>query len=392
MCLNPIRVPIKKYGRTIGYNQFGCGKCHECLGRKVNSYVQKYYREAHFRKSMHFVTLTYDNEHLPVSVCPVYYHEPSESFVPLSKPFFDKEVGLSAYLHCARVDSVPNDHRWTVRCGDVDSVIAPSLKRDDVRLWLKEFRNNNPDLRFSFSFIGEYGKHGRPHYHGCCFGLSNDNVRRLVDTWNRGFTLVKPIPLLAHNSKDDVVSVARYVAKYMHKGSFDDDKVLHGYVEYPRVFSSTHLGDGDNINNLRDWYLGKDQFPNVSIHDKTFSESYLNLVESRLQSFLLGNKRQTLSPWFTKKFLKYEYINPLTKKKYPKSSNLALVLNKRLQDRLTADSERQYNELQEMYGKVNETEFRSALKSFIDSEEILHETKSGSYDRDRKKSFSKSKL
>ena len=55
MCVNP----------RFGYP---CGRCHECLAMKVNSYVQKYFLEASARKSMHFFTLTYDNEHLPFKV------------------------------------------------------------------------------------------------------------------------------------------------------------------------------------------------------------------------------------------------------------------------------------------------------------------------------------
>ena len=62
MCTSPI---IMKRGEEVV--QFACGRCHECLSLRTTNYVQKYFREAHFRKSLHFVTLTYDPEHLPLN-------------------------------------------------------------------------------------------------------------------------------------------------------------------------------------------------------------------------------------------------------------------------------------------------------------------------------------
>ena len=45
-----------------------CGKCVQCLKRRQASIASRCVSEAQSKGSMHFLTLTYSNEYLPISV------------------------------------------------------------------------------------------------------------------------------------------------------------------------------------------------------------------------------------------------------------------------------------------------------------------------------------
>ena len=374
MCVNP------KYG-------YPCGRCHECLARKTDSYIQKYFLEALSRKSMHFFTLTYDNEHLPFKVWDFACGE--HNFLVS----FNKSA--SAFMRSAYFsDSACSEHCPIPFSLDGDPYLAvPSLQRHDVVKWLKTFRKTH-NFDFSYSFIGEYGKKGRPHYHGVVFGLDDDGAHLLSKSWKNGFTLVKSVPLVSVPGTSDVVSVSRYVAKYMHKGSFDDPKVLDGLVELPRVVSSLGLGS-KSFDNMRDWYLGKDIYPDVDIMDKSFSDEYLDLVESRMTIFDIGSKKQYLSKFFKDKILKYDYTNPLSHETYKKSSNLSLALASRVQMRLKTRFEEKYSALLdsvECQQGLSEADVAAKISRFVDSERIAREDKERNSAAIHRKSLSKSKL
>lgn len=60
-------------GDTKGSMLVPCGKCSACLRRKQNDYVVALYRTAQKMGNVHFLTLTYDNEHVPLFVTDLVY-------------------------------------------------------------------------------------------------------------------------------------------------------------------------------------------------------------------------------------------------------------------------------------------------------------------------------
>lgn len=133
-----------------------------------------------------FLTLTYDEDHLPVS----------------------------------RVVTTPDDD------GCVDSMWCPSLRKRDLQLFFKRLRKKCG--KFRYFCCGEYGaKYGRPHYHCIIFGLtlsdlelySNKNGVQLYtsamlsDTWSAGNVIF---------SRYEYATGA-YVAKYVSKNMMDCD-------------------------------------------------------------------------------------------------------------------------------------------------------------------------
>jgi len=93
--------------------QLPCGKCAFCIQKTINAWVLRLSHEMEVSTSAFFLTLTYDDEHLPE----------------------DEE-----------------------------------LSKRDLQLFIKRLRKKNPGIRY-FA-IGEYGtERGRPHYHAVIFNL-----------------------------------------------------------------------------------------------------------------------------------------------------------------------------------------------------------------------------
>lgn len=172
MCIAPII--LKKKETTLGRNKYTvpvpCGKCPKCAQNKINSWSfrieQEIYR-GHLRKMKGnyylfptsnplFVTLTYDNDHLPLS-----------------------ESG------------------------------KPTLCKRHVQLFLKKLRfhyakHSKKSIRYYC--VGEYGtRFGRPHYHIIILNL---DLPELIPTcWEHGFTDVGTL---------DAGGIS-YVLKYVSK-------------------------------------------------------------------------------------------------------------------------------------------------------------------------------
>jgi hypothetical protein len=123
-CMKPFQ---KKVETNIHY--LPCGKCPYCLKRRVNSWAFRLMEEEKQSSSSHFLTLTYDDEHLPVTE--------------------DGEVTL--------------------------------LKRD-LQLYLKRLRKQNKE-KLKYYACGEYGsKTFRPHYHMILFNAQFETIQ---SAWSR---------------------------------------------------------------------------------------------------------------------------------------------------------------------------------------------------------------
>ena len=146
------------------YMEVPCGKCELCKNSKVNSFVERCRMETQlYDNQPWFVTLTYDNEHLPID-------------------------GLS------------------VR---------------DVQLFLKRFRITLQRKGYGdavrYCVVGEYGKKGRAHYHMILWNIKTytpeayEKVGTILrDTWKNGFVQHRLI-----DAKDD--KAFYYTAKYLRK-------------------------------------------------------------------------------------------------------------------------------------------------------------------------------
>ena len=110
-----------------------CGKCIGCRLEYSRQWANRCMLELQYHKSSYFVTLTYDDEHVPIG----YYADPSTG----------------------------------------EAKESMTLRKRDFQLFMKRLRKQTgQDLRFFMA--GEYGSQTfRPHYHAIIFGLELDDLQ-----------------------------------------------------------------------------------------------------------------------------------------------------------------------------------------------------------------------
>lgn len=225
MCLSPIRT---KKGYIVP-----CGKCVECLSQKRNDWsVRLYYEMQKYSTPPAFVTLTYDDDHLPTMV--------------------DEDTGE----------------------------LVPVVSKRDLQLFFKRLRKRVPGIRYFF--CTEYGPTtNRPHAHGIIFNLPQkyfslylrcctDDLNKLIfDCWQNGFTsayLAKPAAIhycTKYCLTDNVLKNDRIVAPFtlssINLGSnFFDTVDYAGIVDlekFKELWSKVHCYLGDN--DLPDEFITK---------------------------------------------------------------------------------------------------------------------------------------
>lgn len=151
-----------------------CGKCNFCLQTRRNDWAFRLTEELKAAQTGHFITLTYDNKHLPMLW---------EDDVPYDMTL-DKE-------HL--------------------STFHQTIKRDQQRLLGKKGYLEWGKIRF-YS-VGEYGtRTKRPHYHTVIYNVYPEMIKRLLDGyyWDKGMVHVGTV------TPESCAYVAKYVIDREH--------------------------------------------------------------------------------------------------------------------------------------------------------------------------------
>lgn len=166
------KIPGSPNFRTL---QIPCGQCMECRLTIARHWATRMYHEAQLHQHNCFLTLTYNNDHLPHDL---------------------------------------------------------SIDKDHIQRFLKRLRHHMGP--FSYYAVGEYGESThRPHYHACIFGLDFPDKKqfkkmasywlytsaKLTQIWGYGNCLIGAL----------TYETAQYTAKYVTK------KVLQGGGIYMRL-------------------------------------------------------------------------------------------------------------------------------------------------------------
>ena len=257
-------------------NMVPCGKCSQCLGKRQSDLAARCAAEARSKGSMCFVTLTYDNETIPIAVLlekvdldtgevlsDFSLHQLQRPRLSRSKS--DKEKfghflpELPEHVECLRGFGNMSSRRVKSYekeffLDSEDNVLyryhfTPTLCTRDVRLWLKRARvryerekgEKLPD--FTYVVCGEYGSNThRPHYHLGFFGLQKKHIDFLCSLWYYGFTYVQQVNCVNEDGSDGFAAASKYIGKYMSKGEFECPSVSCGYAVKGRLASSKGLG------------------------------------------------------------------------------------------------------------------------------------------------------
>lgn len=173
MCISPIMLkketPKQFVNDSYRMQEVPCGKCIECMKLRVNSWFIRLMNELKHCESAYFITMTYDDFHLPYT-----------------------ENGNM------------------------------NLNYRDVQLFMKKLRklnNEKTDKKIKYFVSGEYGENThRPHYHMVIFNVADvDFIHRC---WIYGGVHVGKV------EEKSIYYTLKYTLKRAHKGVLDplDDR------------------------------------------------------------------------------------------------------------------------------------------------------------------------
>lgn len=210
-------VLAKKDSPTRVEMRVACGRCQGCRMARASAWAVRIEHEASLHKDCMFLTLTYDDNHLP------------------------------------------DDYSVSIR---------------EVQLFMKRLRKSIEPKKIRYFAVGEYGeKNGRPHYHIIIFGhrFSDLNPTRVTNQNHQCYEspeLTKLWPFGLHEIGTVTAASGGYVARYSMKKvggdmAFKHYERIHPYTgELVRVHPefavmSTHPGIGSG------WFdkFERDAFP-----------------------------------------------------------------------------------------------------------------------------------
>lgn len=288
-----------------------CGHCYACLNRKRSSLSLKLHLEEISSKYCYFITLTYDNEHLPL------YRLVDSDYVDylIPEPVSDRIVsdGVVSYnlQHSNDLKFVADDSVLIKKCDKLYTSISCYNKQievyqnthlrnvgygfgtfallyyRDVQLWLKRLRKKifkDYGEKVRYYVIGEYGTESlRPHWHCLLFFESDSLAKELEDVQSVG-TDIRPcecakylLPLwkygICESKRTDRNSYA-YVSSYVSKPS-SFPEVLDA-LSPQKAYHSLCLGEvlpkKDVLGFIKDKDFSSLRFHSVSNSDGSLSD------------------------------------------------------------------------------------------------------------------------
>ena len=199
------------------FQPFPCRKCIPCLLHRQKAWVSRLVEELRNHPFNYFVTLTYDDEHVPVT---------EDGEMCFNKQHFIK---------------LNQDMRKRFQQGKLRNPVS------DVLLGSPEFIELPKDVKYKYYITTEYGPTTfRPHAHGVWYGLpeSRDVVEVLFRTlWPYGFVSVFPA----------AEGAAGYISKYLVSDGVGKDSYAGGNGMPPFSLMSKGLG-ASYIDRMGEWH------------------------------------------------------------------------------------------------------------------------------------------
>lgn len=188
-----------------------CGKCIPCLRKRRADWSFRLENEFLNSDSALFITLTYDNIHLPFNYRKSHQRtqEPKTivGYKTNGKPQYKKQQYFTQ-----ETTTLPTLNKKHLQ-DYIKQLRNKNTKyiSEELGVPLKQVKNISKPLRYYA--CGEYGtKTKRPHYHVLLFNMEVSNIAPISTQWKHGFTDIGQVNSASIN----------YITKYMHK-SFDKD-------------------------------------------------------------------------------------------------------------------------------------------------------------------------
>lgn len=98
-----------------------------------------------------------------------------------------------------------------------------SLRKRDLQLFIKRLRFNLHPRKIRYYASGEYGEErGRPHYHLALFGVNPEEEIQVKKAWTEDGELIGQVYM-----GDITYASARYIAKYIIKGDYQNNEMVN---------------------------------------------------------------------------------------------------------------------------------------------------------------------
>lgn len=322
-----------------------CGQCIQCRLKSAANWAARCECESKYHKDNHFITLTYDDEHVPV-------HNVYED------SWYHGIVNPIEYIKGQPIERL-------------------TLCKKDMQDFIKRLRDKAQRAGYEEEggmkvfYCGEYGdKSGRPHYHIIIFGLKipdlklkyrkkgyeHDTSEWLTKIWNNGLVDIGQM------TYDSAAYVAKYIVK-KEKGKDKNGEKLSKFYEKagikPEFICMSNRGGGigkqyweehrEEIYNLDHMYLAHGRV----IHPPR----YYDLLEDK---FMLEEEKNEIKCNEEEKLYKMESDKmKAIKRKRRKAANDALFKELKKQDLPI-----------EEYMKVKQEKFINKHKKSLDRSQI----------------------
>lgn len=247
-------MPIARYDVELAKDypdaiKIPCGKCAGCRAQKTREWADRMILELDHSKKAVFLTLTYNDDHLPVKV--------------------------------------------NINSGQMEMTLQPR----DLTLFFKRLRKKFKDAEIRYYACGEYGKNTyRPHYHIILFGLGLSDFKDLRiqgknelgdiyyvsdalanDIWKNGYCMLSDV------SWNTCAYVARYVKKKDYGLVSDEFVDRMRYPEYSVMSRDPGIGlyyplEHEDFAEKSKYYFG-DQKGSVEVYFPKVFLKYLETVD-----------------------------------------------------------------------------------------------------------------
>ena len=275
-CFKPVSIR-DCFGRV---QVVGCGSCPACQELKRNSLSNRLALEEHKSKYCSFVTLTYDEDHLPIVDVSRLFSAFDGEVVNLQQNYdFNEDFSTPTVVNTEELrDSVIlyNKHRAFYKANfsvnrnvTYENNQVAALVNRHLQLFIKRFRkyvSKKYNEKIRYYAIGEYGTQSlRPHWHILFFYSSSQLARDFENVQQFG-TECRPIqtPVFLRSlwkfghidSKQTDGKAYFYVSSYVNKPA--DFPFVLELLAPQRAFHSNYLGEVSSQEDIKKSFQERD--------------------------------------------------------------------------------------------------------------------------------------